>query len=227
MAADSHKELQKSVTFGNWVRKDIQYSQFQNYELTYAHFVRFPNPFSWGNWQPGSSPGNYILHILWRDATYFYFPSAFLTVKHFVTNLNYIACAITHIISSRTVGVNNMQQLLTHNTNPISVRKHVSTRMNIRLKLLCTNQQYLVTSKDKQRNHQMTTPKFTGNSNKVISRKKFKAQYSNKLNQFYESIYFYKFLGVLKMNHLLKCQILIYQIRVKLITSWWRDKISW
>jgi len=46
MAADSHKELQKSVTFGNWVRKDIQYSQFQNYELTYAHFVRFPTPFS-------------------------------------------------------------------------------------------------------------------------------------------------------------------------------------
>ena len=40
------KELQKSVTFGNWVRKDIQYSQFQNYELTYAHFVRFPTPFS-------------------------------------------------------------------------------------------------------------------------------------------------------------------------------------
>ena len=58
MAADSHKELQKSVTFGNWVRKDIQYSQFQNYELTYAHFVRFPTPFSWEIWQPGLSPGN-------------------------------------------------------------------------------------------------------------------------------------------------------------------------
>ena len=36
------------------MRKDIQYSQFQNYELTYAHFVRFP---SWERWPPGSSPG--------------------------------------------------------------------------------------------------------------------------------------------------------------------------
>jgi hypothetical protein len=43
MAADSHKELQKCGDFGDWVRKDIQYSQFQNYELTYAHFVRFPS----------------------------------------------------------------------------------------------------------------------------------------------------------------------------------------
>ena len=74
MAADSHKELQKSITFGDWVRKDIQYSQFQNYELTYAHFVRFPAPFSWGLWRPGSSPGNRKIAIImlvywWRDAT--------------------------------------------------------------------------------------------------------------------------------------------------------------
>ncbi len=43
MAAESHKELQKCAHFGDWLRKDIQYSQFQNYELTYAHFVRFPS----------------------------------------------------------------------------------------------------------------------------------------------------------------------------------------
>jgi len=43
MAAESHKELQKCGHFGDWMRKDIQYSQFQNYELTYAHFVRFPS----------------------------------------------------------------------------------------------------------------------------------------------------------------------------------------
>lgn len=43
MAADSHKELQASRHFGDWIRHDIQYSSFQNYELTYAHFVRFPS----------------------------------------------------------------------------------------------------------------------------------------------------------------------------------------
>ena len=43
MAAESHRELQKSEHFGDWVRRDIQYSQFQNYELTYGHFVRFPS----------------------------------------------------------------------------------------------------------------------------------------------------------------------------------------
>ena len=43
MAAESHKELQKTGSFGDWARKDIQYSQFQNYELTYAHFVRYPS----------------------------------------------------------------------------------------------------------------------------------------------------------------------------------------
>ena len=53
-AADSHQELRKCNRFGDWLRKDAQYSQFQNYELTYAHFVRFP---SWGKSLPGSSPG--------------------------------------------------------------------------------------------------------------------------------------------------------------------------
>ena len=43
MAADCHKELQMSQHFGDWIRNDIQYSSFQNYELTYAHFVRFPS----------------------------------------------------------------------------------------------------------------------------------------------------------------------------------------
>jgi len=42
-AADSHQELRKCNRFGDWLRKDAQYSQFQNYELTYAHFVRFPS----------------------------------------------------------------------------------------------------------------------------------------------------------------------------------------
>ena len=54
MAAESHKELQKTGRFGDWARKDIQYSQFQNFELTYAHFIRFP---SWERSPPGSSPG--------------------------------------------------------------------------------------------------------------------------------------------------------------------------
>ena len=54
MANESHRELQKTGSFGDWARKDIQYSQFQNYELTYAHFVRFP---SWERWPPGLSPG--------------------------------------------------------------------------------------------------------------------------------------------------------------------------
>lgn len=43
MAAESHKELQARQDFGDWLRKDIQYMSFQNYELTYAHFVRFPS----------------------------------------------------------------------------------------------------------------------------------------------------------------------------------------
>ena len=55
MAADSHKELQVCRNFGDWIRNDIQYSSFQNYELTYAHFVRFP---SWGLSPPGLSPGS-------------------------------------------------------------------------------------------------------------------------------------------------------------------------
>ena len=54
MAADSHKELQMCRNFGDWIRNDIQYSSFQNYELTYAHFIRFP---SWEISPPGSSPG--------------------------------------------------------------------------------------------------------------------------------------------------------------------------
>ena len=54
MAASCHKELQVRQHFGEWIRNDIQYSSVQNFELTYAHFVRFP---SWEISPPGSSPG--------------------------------------------------------------------------------------------------------------------------------------------------------------------------
>lgn len=43
MAASCHKELQVRQHFGEWIRNDIQYSSVQNFELTYAHFVRFPS----------------------------------------------------------------------------------------------------------------------------------------------------------------------------------------
>ena len=59
MAASCHKELQVRQHFGEWIRNDIQYSSVQNYELTYAHFVRFP---SWEISPPGSSPGKMISH---------------------------------------------------------------------------------------------------------------------------------------------------------------------
>ncbi|CAB4060439.1 speD [Lepeophtheirus salmonis] len=42
-SVDSHKELFKATNMGEWVRNGFQYSNFQNYDLTYSHFVRFPS----------------------------------------------------------------------------------------------------------------------------------------------------------------------------------------
>ena len=42
-AADCHKELNLCKQYGDWVRKDINYCSMQNYELTYAHFIKFPS----------------------------------------------------------------------------------------------------------------------------------------------------------------------------------------
>ena len=126
MAADSHKELQKSVTFGNWVRKDIQYSQFQNYELTYAHFVRFPTPFSWEIWQPGLSPGNSWnlvktssnrLLILRRDANsnIFTFSKLFYSIQILLTfqiSSTFTTYHKTHV-DSQNVKLIKMHEMIT------------------------------------------------------------------------------------------------------------------
>ena len=247
MAADSHKELQKSVTFGNWVRKDIQYSQFQNYELTYAHFVRFPTPFSWGNWQPGSSPGNtfIIYYTLWRNAkhiiylSYAFLPlsifATFLPLSNFETNIIYFSYANDPIISSQSVGANNMHdiiayyKLLANNFNPTSVRKKSSKLWKSRRQLSFPKEQRPLTQKHTQRHCYLTKLRFMAKSKKV-SNKSAVAQPSNKINhqQILKSIHSYKILAVIKINDLLKCQRLLYQIRFKLImSSWWRDKISW
>lgn len=43
VAAPSHQELKVCGRFGDWIRNDIQYCSFQDCDLTYAHFARFPS----------------------------------------------------------------------------------------------------------------------------------------------------------------------------------------
>lgn len=42
-AQEAVHELDYKVTFGEWKRRDIQYSRFPGYDLTYAHYSKFPS----------------------------------------------------------------------------------------------------------------------------------------------------------------------------------------
>ena len=126
MAADSHKELQQNVTFGNWVRKDIQYSQFQNYELTYAHFVRFPTPFSWGIWQPGSSPRirqdlYIILEGFWPDANSDYLYSLESEGNKILSFNVFNSSTTLNISSSHGVEINIVHEQSMHHSSIINL----------------------------------------------------------------------------------------------------------
>ena len=241
MAADSHKELQKSVTFGNWVRKDIQYSQFQNYELTYAHFVRFPTPFSWGIWQPGSSPGNtwilpYSLNLLWRDANKYFFLSDFLTLN--IVSTNTITSDSSHTTNNLSltvaVVVNSMHGILsayqTYSKNSLNIDRKYEIIFIVHL-----YKDQIAYNNWKNINELENHIRRQGSVKYGVNHKKFdeiglKNQTYQKRNYgrfFNEQLHRYITLCRPKTNFLLKCQIVIYQIRVRLITSWWRDKISW
>ncbi|PNF23869.1 S-adenosylmethionine decarboxylase proenzyme [Cryptotermes secundus] len=42
-AAECPRELEKTSSFGDWLRHDIQYCRFKNYDLTYAFYSKFPS----------------------------------------------------------------------------------------------------------------------------------------------------------------------------------------
>ncbi|XP_021920742.1 S-adenosylmethionine decarboxylase proenzyme [Zootermopsis nevadensis] len=42
-AAEFPRELEKTPAFGDWLRHDIQYCRFKNYDLTYAFYSKFPS----------------------------------------------------------------------------------------------------------------------------------------------------------------------------------------
>lgn len=44
-ASTASRELDYVSSFGEWQRRDIQYCRFKSYDLTYAHYCKFP---SWG-----------------------------------------------------------------------------------------------------------------------------------------------------------------------------------
>lgn len=44
-AIDAGHELDYNTSMGEWKRRDIQYCRFTGYDLTYAHYSKFP---SWG-----------------------------------------------------------------------------------------------------------------------------------------------------------------------------------
>ena len=219
--------MQKSVTFGNWVRKDIQYSQFQNYELTYAHFVRFPTPFSWEIWQPGSSPGNNWNLVkssgnrfifLWRDAN--------LIKNSYFTSSSSSKLSLTSLIYSP---ISNFKSYL-HSQNIHITIMHDMITFSIKIFIR------IIDSNISKLQHQRNSIEFSENEN---SQQKFikthiqkkSPSYNQMKNQirFYEQLYLYITICLLTINNLLNFKILVYQIiQVKLMTScWWRDKISW
>lgn len=51
-ASGSPKELERQTSFGDWLRHDIQYCRFKNYDLIYAFYSKFP---SWGSAEARSS----------------------------------------------------------------------------------------------------------------------------------------------------------------------------
>ncbi|KAJ9578565.1 hypothetical protein L9F63_005215 [Diploptera punctata] len=42
-SAECPRELEKASSFGDWLRHDIQYCSFKNYNLTYAFYSKFPS----------------------------------------------------------------------------------------------------------------------------------------------------------------------------------------
>ncbi len=38
-----HRDLQAKSGFGRWTRDDFQFCAFADYEVTYAHYVKFPS----------------------------------------------------------------------------------------------------------------------------------------------------------------------------------------
>ncbi|PSN54906.1 S-adenosylmethionine decarboxylase proenzyme [Blattella germanica] len=42
-SAECPRELEKQTSFGDWLRHDIQYCRFKNYDLTYAFYSKFPS----------------------------------------------------------------------------------------------------------------------------------------------------------------------------------------
>ena len=53
---DTHKDLLNAGELANYLRRDIQYCQLKNYDLTYALYSKFP---SWGMlwWEPRHRSG--------------------------------------------------------------------------------------------------------------------------------------------------------------------------
>ncbi|XP_046406065.1 S-adenosylmethionine decarboxylase proenzyme isoform X1 [Ischnura elegans] len=43
IAAGTPRELENTVSFGPWMRHEIQYCRFKNYDLTYAFYSKFPS----------------------------------------------------------------------------------------------------------------------------------------------------------------------------------------
>ena len=242
MAAHSHKELQKNVTFGNWVRKDIQYSQFQNYELTYAHFVRFPTPFSWGTWQPGSSPRirqalDIIFKGFWRDANSNYLYSL-ESQDNEILAFNVFNSSTTHnISSSHGVGIHIVHEQSMH--HPSIINLHYSF---IIFALYCTLQKCwslhfkLLPSYNILAIHndlKQQKAKELGDHQGLKRIRIFKNEICNNrtkhLNHYQLKDLLCLYTQIFIGNNLLKYLFFILQqMRDKLIIScWWRDKISW
>lgn len=68
LAAETPRELERAASFGEWIRHDIQYCRFKNYDLTYALYTKFP---SWGSAVARSLSGEPLMGARCLQGPYF------------------------------------------------------------------------------------------------------------------------------------------------------------
>ena len=72
---DTHKDLLNAGELANYLRRDIQYCQLKNYDLTYALYSKFP---SWVWREPRPERSGYISHSVASENLFLLFPYSFL-----------------------------------------------------------------------------------------------------------------------------------------------------
>lgn len=217
IASETPKELQRLPVLGEWLRRDIQHCRFKDYDLTFAFYTKFP---SWGCPSKPTCSSAYILKPFPSNFPHSKQTFPFQTIKSY--NLVNTPLSYPNLKTKVFKVMFNCQEksFTSFHCSKLKIKEFEDM---LNCQKLCLTDQILRFYPENNSNC-LKTKITCSNLQSVCALITF---LKTKPHKFTQNFIKFTYQRIFILNCHMYLILIVFLHAVLMLSSWWRDKISW